>query len=238
MSTARGQSHVVGVALLLGVTVVSMSVLTASVGVLIDRQVARADAARVADGMDAAFAPTETTGTHRGQLSFASGTLRPVDRQLRILAGSTVVRSVDMDALVFTSESQRVAYVGGAIVRGQPGAAWLHTGPLVTTGESVLVVGVPKIYGINGVSGSGGVTVTIAQNVTHERELIGNGSYAVAIETATPGAFSRRFTKRGATVERRDLDGDGIESTVVRFEGTRRTYLVVHDLDAEVTGSG
>lgn len=233
---SRGQSHVVGVALLLGVTVISISAITASVGVLVDRQVASADATRVADGMDA-FDPRETTGVRRDRLTFADGTLGPADRQLRILDGARVVRSVDADALVFTSGDQRVAFVAGAITRGPPGEAWLHAEPTVTvpTNESVLVVGVPTIGSPDAVSGSGGVTATVERNASHERSLIGNGSYAVAIETATPGPLARHFSEQGAAVERRDLDGDGVESVVATFEGRRRTYLVVHDLDVEVT---
>lgn len=232
----RGQSHVVGVALLLGITVISMSAITASVGVLIDQQVASADATRVADGMGAAFDPRGTTGVHQDQLTFADGTLRPVDRQLRILEGTTVVRSIDVDALVFTSGDRRVAFVAGAIVRGPPGAAWLGTEPVITApaNGSVLVVGAPRIGSPDAVSGSGGVTVTVERNVTHERTEIGNGSYAVAIESATPEPLSRHFSEQGAAVERRDLDGDGVESVVVTFEGERQTYLVVHDLNVEV----
>lgn len=232
---SRGQSHVVGVALLLGVTVISISAITASVGVLVDRQVASADATRVADGMDA-FEPRETTGVHRDRLTFADGTLGPADRQLRILDGE-VIRSVDIGALVFTSGDQRVAFVAGAITRGPPGEAWLHAEPTVTApaNESVLIVGAPTIGSVDSVSGSGGVTATVERNVSHERSLIGNGSYAVAIETATPGPLARYFSEQGAAVEQRDIDGDGVESVVATFEGRRQTYLVVHDLDVEVT---
>lgn len=234
---SRGQSHVVGVALLLGVTVISMSAITAGVGVLIDQQVASADATRVAGGMDAAFDPRGTTGVRRDRLSFAEGTLHSVDRQLRILDGTRVVRSVDINALVFTSGDQRVSFVAGAIARGPPGEAWLDTEPTITAPDdgSVLVVGAPTIGQVDPVSGSGGMTVTVEQNVTHERSEIGNGTDAVAIETATPGPMSRHFSERGAAVERRDFDGDGVESVVATFEGQRRVYLVVHDLNVEVT---
>lgn len=232
----RGQSHVIGVALLLGVTVISISAITASVGVVIDQQVASADATRVADGMDTAFNPRATTGVHRDQLTFADGTLRPVDRQLRILEGTRVVRSVDGGGFVFTNDNQRVAFVAGALIRGPPGKAWLEAEPMITApaNGSVLVVGAPTIGTPDTVSGNG-VTVTVEQNVTHERSVIGNGTYAVAIETATPKALSRHFSEQGAAVEQRDLDGDGVESIIATFEGERRTYLVVHDLNVEVT---
>ena len=44
----RGQSNVVGVALLLAIAVISMGALTAAVGVVVDSTAARADADRVA----------------------------------------------------------------------------------------------------------------------------------------------------------------------------------------------
>lgn len=79
----QAQSNVVGVALLLGMVVISMSVLMAGAGVLVERQAASADATRVAAGLDSALSSVETIGVHRDQLSFSSGTLQPVDRQDR-----------------------------------------------------------------------------------------------------------------------------------------------------------
>lgn len=234
----RAQSNVVGVALLLGIVIISMSVLIAGAGILVERQAASADATRMAAGLDSALSSVETTGVHREQLSFSSGTLQPVDRQLRILDGATVVRSVDVDALVFTTENHRVAFVGGAIVRGHPGNAWLYTEPLITAsvGDSggVLIVSVSRINTTDSVSGTGGVTTTLRMNVTHRREFIGNGTYSVAIESTTPEPFVRYFTEQGRTVERRDLDGDGIESVIVTYKGRRATYLVIHDFNMEI----
>lgn len=236
--STRAQSHVVGVALLLGVAVISMSALTASVGVLIEHQVTNADATRIADEMDAAFAPVETTGVHRERLSFSRGTLTTVDRQLRILVGSKVVRTVDVDALVFTAGNQRVAFVAGAIVRGKPGNAWFHAEPpiVVSPNGGVFIVGAPKIGSAGAVSGTGGVAAMMRMNVTHARERIGNGTYSVSIETATPEPFVRYFEERGRTVERRDIDGDGIESVIVTPERKRTVYLVIHNLNVVING--
>jgi hypothetical protein len=236
-TNTSGQSNVVGVALLLGVAIISMSVLTASIGVLIERQAASADANRVADEMDAALAPVETTGVHRERLSFSKGTLQSIDRQLRILDRSTVMRSIDVDALVYTAGNRRVVFIAGAIIRGQPGNAWLYSEPPITASlgsGGVLIVGAPRIGTTNSVSGAGGVT--LKTNVTHERERIGNGTYAVAIETSTPRPLAQYFAERGRTVTQQDIDGDGVESVVVMFEGERTTYLVIHDLNVEVNG--
>lgn len=234
----RAQSHVIGVALLLGVAVISLSALTASVGVLIEQQTTSADATRVADGMDTAFSPAEMTGTHHERLSFSEGTLRSSGRQLRLLTGSNVVRTVDVNALVFTTGNSRVAFVSGAIVRGSPGNAWLHTEPPITRSSDgdMLIVGASKTGTADAVSGAGGVVATLRTNVTHTRERIGNGTYAVAIETKTPGPFNRYFADRGGTVERRDIDEDGIESVIATFGSKQEVYLVIHDLNAEVNG--
>ena len=67
-----------------------------------------------------------------------------------------------------------------------------------------------------------------------ERPL-GEGEFTIALETSTPSAWERAFEKRGATVRREP----GTPPTVVAtFEGERTGYLVVHDLNAEVSGGG
>ncbi|MFC6960585.1 DUF7289 family protein [Halocatena marina] len=234
--STRAQSHVIGVALLLGVAVISMSALTASVGVLIEQQTTSADATRVADEMDTAFSPAKMTGTHHERLSFSEGTLRSSDRQLRLLTDSNVVRTVDVNALVFTTGNSRVAFVSGAIVRGSSGNAWLHTEPPITRSSDgdMLIVGTSKIGTTDAVSGAGGVIATLRTNVTHTRKRIGNGTYAVAIETETPKPFVRYFSDWEGTVERRDIDGDGIESVIATLGSEQDTYLVIHDFNTEV----
>ena len=120
---ARAQANVVGVALLIGVTVVALGTLTASIGAVVEEDAARADARRVADGIDTALKPVERTGDHRGAVAFTDGRLYAVDRQVRILNESGVVRTVDADALVFEAGDRRVTFLGGAVVRGQPPGA-------------------------------------------------------------------------------------------------------------------
>jgi hypothetical protein len=84
------------------------------------------------------------------------------------------------------------------------------------------------------VSGTG--ATTLRTNVTHARTDLGRGTFAVAVETATPGPLASWFEARGATARVEDVDGDGVPSVVARFDGERRTYLVVHDLNLEVGG--
>ncbi|WP_254546217.1 DUF7289 family protein [Halomarina pelagica] len=238
----RGQSHVVGVALLLGVAVISMGALTASIGAIVEENAAEADAARVASDVDRALRPVEVTGAHRGRLSFARGELRTVERDLRLLdARGGVVETVAVGGLVFESGDRRVAFVAGAIVRGRPGRARLQVEPPITASRGdggVLVVGAPRLNASEGVSisGRGGVTVALETHVRHRRVRVGNGTYRLAVETRTPEPWADYLRERGATVDRLDVDGDGVESVVAAFRGERTTYLVVHDLNLEVGG--
>ncbi len=233
----RGQSNVVGVALLLGVTVMALGALTAGVGTVVQSNAAGADAARVADGFESALRPVETTGLRSGEVAFSSGSLRVVERELRV-SNATATRTVQVDALIFESGDRRVTFLAGAVVRGEgDGARVVREPPVVgDRGAGVLVVGAPRLDAAPvGVSGEGGVEVTLRTNVSHDRERLGPGEYRVAVETATPVAWRSVLAEAGATVvATRDADGDGVPSVVARFPGERVAYLVVHDMDLEV----
>ncbi|MWG36919.1 type IV pilin [Halomarina oriensis] len=234
---SRAQSHVVGVVLLVGITVVALGTLTATVGTVVEQNAATADADRVATDVDAALDPVEATGRNRGRVSFTDGQLHTESRDLRLLDETGVVQRVRVDALVFEAGRNRVAFVGGAIVRGRPGSASLRDPPLVTASRDgdggVLVVGAATLGEPNAVGGEQ-VSLTLATDVSHDRTSHGDGHYRVAIETATPGAFERWFAERGVSTERRDIDDDGVESVVATYEGRRTAYLVVHHLNTEV----
>jgi len=230
----RAQSHVVGVVVLLGLTAIAMGGLTATIGTIVDEQTASADANRVASDLDSALRPVETTGYRAGEVSFASGSLGVEQRELRVLDSSGVVATIQTDALVFEAQQRRVAAVAGAIVRGHGESTWLATTPPITSGDGVLVVGAQKLNGTGSVGGSGGVTTTLSTNVSHDRRLLGDGEYRVAIETATPGAFEQYADARGHDVTVTDIDGDGVPSALIEYDGTRTAYLVVHDMRLEV----
>jgi DNA-binding transcriptional ArsR family regulator len=235
MPGERGQANVVGVALLLGLTVAALGVLTAGVGTVVQENAATADSRRVVADLDSALRPVEVTGRHRGRVSFAEGRLRTVERDLRVLNDSGVVRRVRVGGLVFTAGDRRVAYVAGAILRGRTGSGVLADPPPVTVGPEVLIVGAPRLNGIVAVAGRD-VTTTLHTDVSHERSTLGADTYRLAVETAMPAPLARHFERRGANVSRRDIDDDGVPSVVARFPGTRRGYLVVHDV--EVTAGG
>ena len=83
----RAQSNVVGVAILIGITMLSLGALTAAVGTVVESNAAAVDADRVAADLDAAVQPVETTGPHAGRVSFTDGELRTVDRTIRVHDG-------------------------------------------------------------------------------------------------------------------------------------------------------
>lgn len=231
----RGQSNVVGVALLLGVAVVSMGGLTATIGLLVDSTAAESDAKRVAADLDGALQPVAATGPGRGTVTFGSGTLRPVDRTLEVRADGAVVDRVAVDALVFESGERRVSFHAGAVVRGSGDRAWVEKPPPLTVDDDVLILGVARLGDeVGAVSGTGGVTTSVRSDVSHDRRDLGRAEFSIAVETAAPGAWERWLEKQGARVDRQRGEPPVVVAT---FEGDRTGYLVVHDLEAEV-GSG
>ena len=234
----RGQSSVVGVALLLGATLVALGVLTASVGTIVDDHAARADADRVASDLDGAIQPIETTGYRTARVRFTEGRLGTVQRDLRINESGSTVAEVSIGALVYERGDRRVRSVAGAVVRGRDENAWTVDPPPIVGSEStgVLVVSATKLNASGASVGGGRVTATLATDVSHERTSLGSGEFSVAIETAAPAALESSLRERGAsTVETKDIDGDGVPSVVATFPGTRTGYLVVHDMRLEVT---
>ncbi len=230
---SRGQANVVGVALLIGITVVSLGALTASIGAIVESNAAAADADRVASDLDSALEPVAATGPNRGTVSFADGRLQPTERNVTVRVGDEN-RTVGTDALVFTADDSRAAFHTGGIVRGTGESSFFERPPPITVGDGIVVVGAARLGDPDGVGGTD-VRVTLATNVSHERERLGNGPVEVAVETAAPVAWERMFRDQGATTERRS----GEPSTVVAtYDGNRTGYLVVHDLELEVQSRG
>jgi hypothetical protein len=236
---ARGQSEVVGVALMLGITVLALGALTATIGGVVQQQASGADAARVSTDVDHALRPVETTGAHRGDVAISGGQLSVVDREIRIMDGGTTVRTVDAGALVYRHGDRRVAFVAGAVVRGSGERARFRREPPVSADGRAVVVGAPALNesGLS-VGAAGQTTVVLRTNVTHHRTTLGDGNWRVAVETATPAPWRPYLEGIGANVTTRDLDGDGVPSVVARFDGRRTAYLVVHAMRLEVDARG
>ena len=230
----RAQSHVVGVALLLAITTVSMGALTAGVGTVIEGNAAAADADRVADSL-AAMEPSEATGVERHELAFGEGRLSVEPRTVRLLDGDGVVAEHEADALVFEAGDRRVTYLAGGVARGSGNASILAEDPPIATGDGLLLVGLP-VLNASGTTSVGGqsVTATLRTDTSHERRELGKGEYRLAVETATPGAWEAYFANEDASVDRRTFAGDDHPSVVAAFPGERTGYLVVHDARLEV----
>lgn len=243
---SRAQANVVGVALLLGITVVSLGLLTAGVGSVIEQETARADARRVAAAMDDALQPAARTGPASGRMTFAGGTLRVESRTLRVFENGSLAAEREVGALVFSAGDRRAAFVAGAVVLGEPGNAAVRSPPPVASGDGVLLVGSAELGdGVDGAVGSvvdgepgGAVTVRLYTNTTHDRRRLGTGNYSVAIETETPDAWARYFRKRGAAVHTEDFDDDGVVSVVADYPEERTAYLVVHRMRLRVEVAG
>jgi hypothetical protein len=238
----RGQSAVVGVALLLGTTVVGIGLLVGAGGAVIEEGVATAQTDRVAESLDDALDPAARTGARRSSVRVADGRLRVVNRTVRVLndtdavwvghAGGVVVETGEGDP------ARRVAAVAGAVTTGRGDASRLDAPPSVAPATGTLYVGVPVLNstGAEAVSAeSTALSVTLRTNVSHERRDFPPGQYRVAVETSAPGAWERHLAERAAETTRRDFDGDGVPSVVASFEGARTVRLVVHETRLEVT---
>jgi flagellin-like protein len=232
---SRAQSNVVGVAILLGVTVVALGTLTASVGTVVDQHAAASDSRRVAADLDSGLAPVETTGVRRGEVTFTSGDLDLLQRDVRVLDTSGVVARVEANALRFSSGGGGATYLAGSVLTH--GSEWSQTRTAVPVAADpdVLVVSVPALRGDVSLSATGGASYTLRSNVTHHRRSLGEASYRIAVETTHPTAVRRQFERLNASVTSRDIDGDGMESVVADFSGVRTAYLVVHETEVAVS---
>lgn len=235
-ATSRGHANVIGVAVLLVIAVVSMGTLTAAIGVVVDSNAAEADAERVGSAFESTLEPVTASGRQRGSVTFSEGKIGLIDRTLEVRANGTVVERIDVGGLVFESEDRRVAFHAGAIISGDRGSARMDSPPPITVDEELLIVGVARIGGDFGtVSGNDGTTAIIETNVAHERYELGETTVRLAIETTTPNVWMQYFGGFETTVER--VPGDP-PTVIAEFEGDRTSYLVVHDLNAEVHADG
>lgn len=235
----RGQSSIIGVAVLVAVTALSIGALTIAAGTFVSDGVAAANTQRVADDL----AHIDDRGTHTTRLEFSRGALRVEPRTIRVLRGEGTVVEVDADALVYETRGRRVTTLGGVLVDGRGNQSSLREPlPLVIDDERVLVdVVALNASGSTSVGGSTGTAVVVRTNATHEYRTLREDRYAVAIETETPTAWERAVselaTDREVDVERRDFDDDGVPSVVVSIPGETTIDLAIHDLRA-VVGRG
>jgi len=225
----RAVSTVVGVALLVGITMVTLAALTASVGTVVESQADRADANRAADALEGLVSAEGTTAE---RLAFSEGRFHTADRDLRILQNGSVLVRERIGALVYDSGEQRVAALGGAVIRQNGASAWFAREPRVTAAESggttAVVVGAVRIEGSVAVSGT--VDTRLRGSASHTRRSLGGGKIGVAVETEPADPWIEYFRDHGATVSRVDLDGDGRASVVGTFAADE-AHLLVHRVE-------
>ncbi|WP_240792448.1 type IV pilin [Salarchaeum sp. JOR-1] len=231
----RAQSNVVGVAILLGLTVLALGAVTASVGNLVETNAAAADANRVASDLAATVQPVRTTGVRVGTLAFTDGRLDTVERSIRVLDRSGVVLERPANALVFEAGAYTTTLLGGAVTLGRDGGGRFVREPPITADEDVLVVGLPVLDGTV-VAGGESKRVRLHTHVTHARHDLGTAAYRVAVETARPRPWKQFFAAANAAISVRDFDGDGVTSVVARFPGERAGYVVVHRVEVSRRG--
>lgn len=231
--TRRGQAAVVGVALLLAVTVVAVGVLTAGVGTVVDERADRAALDAAASELRAAFTPAAAAGPGGTTLDLPPGTLDTVPREVRVYRDGSLVATVQARALVFRRGGGSARLLAGRVVATDGG--WTEpyrSPPLVAGGEGrPLAIRVPRF---TSEVDAGGGTRRAEVDARHRERDLGRGRFSVAVETSTPGAWTLYFERRGATTERRDVDGDGVPSVRATLPGTHRGVLVVHSLAVTV----
>lgn len=239
--SSRAQSHVVGVTLMVGITVLALGGLTMSIGSVVDAGASQAEADRVADGMATVADPSGVVGATESELRFGDGTLRVEERTMRVDPDGQDPIRVDSDALVYEVGDYSVVGAHNAVLRVASGGAAMVSAPSIVADREdggVLVVGAPAIDGPNESVGSSGsaARVGLRTTVEHDRTDLGEQPVEVAVETAHPRPWAEYFEERGATVVERERSypDDRHDSVVARFEGDRQGYLVVNEAEMEV----
>ena len=231
----RGQTAVVGVALLLALTVLAVGGLTATAGSIVDDGATTAATTRVGADLATALGPApeepETT------VELTDGTIRVVNRSVWLLRGDDVVWAGHAGAVVYTDGDHRVTGFAGAVVRSDSGSSRMVAPSRIAPAGGSLYVGVPVLNatGADGLAtGDRRLAVTLRTDAETARDTLPAGDYRVAVETRDPAAWERHLEDRGATTERRDIDGDGVPSVVASFEDPKTVHLVVHDVRLNV----
>lgn len=231
---SRGQSSVVGVALLIAATVVAVAGMTAAVGTVIEDRAETAEVDRVAASLDEALDPN-AGGPGRDRVALPGGRLRTVERTLRVRTPGRTVATIEVGGLVYATDDRTVTYVSGTMVRSNPAGAALRGDPPIRAGGGDLFVSA-VVLGTSAGRGTGADAATLRTNVTHERRTLPPDDYRIAVETTAPEAWETRVDALGRTT-RADIDGDGVPSVVVDPADTGAVRIVIHRLRLEVTAA-
>ncbi|MFB6092396.1 MAG: flagellin-like protein [Haloquadratum sp.] len=231
----RAQATVVGVAILLGLTVLAVGGLTATAGSIVSEGAASAAATRVADDLEAALAPG--AGGRETTVALASGRIRVTNRTVWLLDEGGVVWAGHAGAITYADGDQRVTGFAGAVVRSDGRESRVVAPSRIAPANGTLYVGVPVLNasGADGITTGGHrLAVVLRTDAETTRTDLPAADYRIGVETPTPAAWERHLRARGATTTRRDVDGDGIPSVVATFPGRRTVSLLVHDVRLDV----
>lgn len=231
---SRAQSNVVGVALLLGVGVVAIGLLTASVGGLVDAQLSTADADAATNGLTSLRDGVFEGSNESHPIRVTDGDLSRVNRTVRVESEGGVSRTYDADGYVATFGGHRVAFVGGAVVRGTRANARLVTPvPLSFAGDAAFLP-LPALTAASTDGGGLGGGAELRATATRTVTTLPTDSYTVAVETTTPDAWERSFERQGFATTRTDFDGDGVPSVAATVPDERTFALARYNLTVVV----
>ncbi|MFB6091012.1 MAG: flagellin-like protein [Halobellus sp.] len=231
----RAQTAVVGVAILLGLTVLAVAGLSAAAGSIVEGGAASAAATRVADDLETALGPA--SGPRATTLELGAGSVRVVNRSVWLFDEGGVVWAGHAGAVVYADGGHRVTGFAGAVVHRDDRGSRLLAPSRLAPANGTLYLGVPVLNasGADGVATGGHrIDVTLRSDARARRFDLPRGRYRVGFETEHPGAWERHLRERGATTTRRDVDGDGTPSVVAAFDAPRTVHLIVHDVRLRV----
>lgn len=240
-SQTRGQSAIIGVALLLALTIVSVGVLTAGTGILVDEAAQGADAQRLADRLITAYNPTTLEGTTTLSLSLTGGQIKTAPRRITIRRFGDIVATFETQSLRFQRGDHYVSVLGQAVVRGQAGRARFVRDPgmvsVFGTGEDrTLSLSIVTLAGPLDQTVMEGESLQLAFQASHERRDPGAGRYTISIETATPDPWVEYFEDSAVSVRVIGEPESQTQVVIAELGRVSRARLIVHHVELRSDG--
>lgn len=236
----RGQANVVGVAVLVGLTMLGVAAVIAGVGTVVDSAASEASTAAVAGDLDALL--ESAVRHHRGSstIQLHGGRLEPTTRQVQVTHDGDPVVERAIGGLRYRGPDGRgvVTVLNGAIVRSDGRRRQVKQPPRVTVTDrstGSLMIGIVDLqwHGPSTAARNGALAVETTRDVRRHRAA--PASLQVSVETAMPVQWEEWFRNHGATVSRSDTDADGITTVQASF-GNRSLYVVVYEVELIADG--
>lgn len=240
-STRRGQSAIIGVALLLTITVVSVGLLTAGTGILVDEAAQEADIERIGEAFTSGYRPATLEGSTTMALSLTGGKLVTAPRAITISRYGDIVTRVQTLALKYERSGRSVTVHGGGVLQDRADGATFIRDPNVITrfggdGDRVLTIALVVLSGNVDERVEDPRRVRLEFEATHERRALGAGRYTVRVETATPGAWVRYFEEAGAEVRLQEGTDDEVDVVIADLGRVTEARLILHHVEVRSHG--